>query len=184
MPATEAPISARVTAAFSALAFCGAGVSWGLLATIGFWAPSQYRIEALPHDVIPGVISACLMLISFQFAQGAVMPSHLPMGGAKRHRPISIGRFGVRLATSALFGFMGFVLLSMAASHTEYAIFDVQNKVIGLGDPQRAWMPFVQRYSGLALIIVSCLALVTHTRQFLALRAHTASTPNTAPQNG
>jgi hypothetical protein len=173
MPLTSRPdalTGARVTAAFSAVAFLGAGISWGSLATMRMWASEEFRLHAEWRDLIPGAIALWMLLIAFQFARGAIAPGELPLGVGKRALPVPVGQFGLHLVTAALLGFMGFVLLSAAGTYADYVIHDLEGRPSGFDDPMWDWMRPVQRYSGVALILVACLALVRRTRQFLAGR--------------
>lgn len=166
----EAPALTRVTAACVAVAFCCAGVAWAASATTGLWAPDEFRLRAELRDVIPGAIALWMFLIAFQFARGAIVPGELPLGVGQRPRPVPVARFGIHLITATLIGFMGFVLLSMSWTYVDYFVYDAQGQRTGLADPTWKWMQPMQRYSGIALMLVGCLALVRRTRQFLSGR--------------
>jgi hypothetical protein len=172
----QAPAAVRVTAALIAVAFCSAGVAWGAMATMGWWAPLEFRLRAEWRDLIPGAIALWMVLVAFQFALGAIQPNELPLGVGQRARPVSVATFGLHLFTAALIGFMGFVLVTMSQSSADYFIYDVDGRRVGHGNPMWEWMRPVQRYSGFALILVAGLALVRRTRQFLAGR-RTAAAP-------
>ena len=134
---------------------------------MGLWAPWEFRLNPEWRDVIPGAIAVCMLMIAFQFARGAMVPSALPWGFAKRGRPTSVTRFGVHLLMATLLGFMGFVLWTWSAEYADYARFDPRGRVVGMGNPMWEWVRPVQRYSGLALMLIGGIAVATRTRQFL-----------------
>lgn len=162
----------RAMAAFCAVVFVSAAVAWGSHATLGFWAPTIYRIRSDPRDVIPGVIAAALLLIAFQFARGAIVPDYLPWGVGKRPRTITFARLGVHALTAILLAFMGFVLWTMVEAHPDYPVFDGRGRVTGHADPMMPWMAPLQLFSGLSMIVLGCFALITGAKQFLSSRRH------------
>jgi hypothetical protein len=156
-----------VTAAVIAVVFLTASVAWASMATMGFWAPSRFRLHPEWHDVIPGVIAVVLLLIALQFIHGVFAPDQLPWGVAKRPRTVSVTRFGVHLITALLIGFLGFLLWSASTPTSDFMTYDYRGRTAGFDDPRRDWMAPLQRYSGLALILVGCFTLATRTRQFM-----------------
>jgi hypothetical protein len=157
----------RAASAFCALAFSGAGIAWGAMATIGMWASPEFRLRPEPRDVIPAAISLLMLLLAVQFGKGALEPSTLPMGVGKQPRPVLPSRFAVHLLIAALLGFIGFMLWTWSASYGTYPVFDLEGRAVGSGDPLWEWARLVQRASGLALILIALFAAATRTRQFV-----------------